>query len=246
MDCSASTLRFVSPTRQASSMGFLLPVACVACSRPGAWVCGACLAELPGAPAALDVDGLGWCRARFPYTGTPARLVTALKYRNAHALVRWLAALLVPVVSGPGLLLPIAVLTWAPTLAARRRARGFDQAEVLARALGVLLGLPCVDLLHRLPGTAQTGANRSARVTGPRFVPRAGRDPPGCGAVLIVDDVITTGATMSSAAAALRSQSDRVVVGVALAHTPRFVDSGRVALDRRVGPLIHEGDAHTS
>ena len=36
-------------------MGFLLPVACVACSRPGAWVCGACLAELPGAPAALDM-----------------------------------------------------------------------------------------------------------------------------------------------------------------------------------------------
>ena len=63
------------------------------------------------------------------------------------------------------------VVTWAPTTAARRRQRGFDQAELLARALARRLHVPCRRLLLRPPGNAQTGQPLDVRRAGPAFHP---------------------------------------------------------------------------
>jgi predicted amidophosphoribosyltransferase len=163
--------------------------------------------------------GLLACRALLAYEG-PARLVvTRLKYRNARSSLAWLAegmAGLVQPRDGP------VAVTWAPTTSTRRRARGFDQAEVLARRLASRLRLPCVDLLIRLPGPPQTGRSHLERRVGPRFAAqrsglrRVRRSGPG--AVLLVDDVITTGATMSAAASALHCAGVGPVIGLAAAH----------------------------
>ena len=75
-----------------------------------------------------------------------------------------------------------------------------DHAELIARHVGVLLALPTKRLLRRINTVSQTGLDREERLTSPEFVAR----PLGCRRnVLVIDDVVTTGATFRAAVAAL-------------------------------------------
>jgi predicted amidophosphoribosyltransferase len=155
------------------------------------------------------LDGLqAWCH----YDDVARDLVVALKNRERRDLVGWLACAvahdLVPP-PRPGL-----VVTWAPTAAARRRARGFDQAELLARALARRWGLPCRPLLRRARGPAQAGRSAGQRRAHPGFS-AVGRVP---AQVLVVDDVATTGATLAAAGRALRSAGAVGVSGLVVAR----------------------------
>lgn len=151
--------------------------------------------------------------AAFAYEGVGREVVARLKYRNARASLPFLAARVAALVE-PG---TVDVVTWAPTAAARRRQRGFDQAQLLAAAVARRLGLPCRRLLRRRPGApAQTGASLAQRRKGPVFDPRRGVGS----RVLVVDDVVTSGATVAAAARALRAGGATVVIVAAAARTP--------------------------
>ena len=145
--------------------------------------------------------------------------MAALKYRNhrdALDLVAGaLAVLLEDLLDGPGPG-PGPLVTWAPTSPARRRGRGYDQAELLARGTAARAGWQAVRLLQREPGPAQTGRDRAHRLAGPSFRPV--RAVPST--VVVVDDVWTTGATLTAAASALRTGGARRVLGLVLAVRP--------------------------
>jgi predicted amidophosphoribosyltransferase len=114
---------------------------------------------------------------------------------------------------------PLDVVTWAPTATSRRRRRGYDQAELLARAVAAHVGRPCRPLLRRLdragPQTGRPRAERLARA--PTFVARRRLG----GNVLLVDDVVTTGATLHAGATALLVGGASRVQAIAAAATPR-------------------------
>lgn len=184
----------------------LLPTRCPVCRRPGPVPCAACCAALQPPPP-------GPVPAVFAYEGVGRQLIAALKYRGARLAVGPFAAAMAALVPDAS----VDVVTWAPTGAARRRRRGFDQAELLARATAHRLRVPCRRLLRRQRHSApQTGAHRAARLAGPAFAV-TGRVP---ARVLVVDDVTTTGATLLSARAALLAAGATVVRLVAVAATP--------------------------
>jgi len=165
-------------------------------------------------PPLLPVPpGLATCQAVFVYDAVAREALTGLKNRDERARVTELADELEPLVPAiDGL-----VVTWAPTGGARRRRRGFDQAELLARAVARRRRVPVVPLLRRLPGPAQAGRSLGERRSNPRFAALR----PCARPVLLVDDVTTTGATLSAAAAALTLAGVHEVHGLVVARALR-------------------------
>ena len=157
-------------------------------------------------------------------------LITALKYRGRIPLARWLGAALGAAVLDR--LDPVpSLVTWAPTTRARQRRRGFDQSRLLAREVGRALDLPARSTLVRLDRDHQTGRPRvERREAGPRFEGRTTIR----GSVLLVDDVVTTGATLVSARRALlvAGASDVAAACVSRVAAPSSAgQSGTVAAD---------------
>jgi ComF family protein len=151
------------------------------------------------------------------YDGDVRRRVIDVKYHGRRSLARELARRLADTVQADAAD-PIDVVTWAPTSAGRRRRRGFDQAQLIARCVARELGVPCRRLLVRESRHAQTGRSRRARLVGPRFRARTTRRPL---RVLVVDDVVTTGSTLRAAAHALTASGWGDVTLAAVASTPR-------------------------
>ncbi len=190
----------------------LLPAACPACGARGSAPCRACAREVRPAPSLPPPAGVDGCAALFAYEGVGRELVARLKYRNARSVVPFLVREMTRLAGSE----PFDVVTWVPTTPARRRRRGFDQAELLARALARRLRTPCRGLLSRRPGPSQTGRSLAERRHGPVLSARPGVPT----RVLLVDDVVTSGATASAAASALRVSGAREVRMVVAARTP--------------------------
>ncbi len=112
------------------------------------------------------------------------------------------------------------MLVPVPTARSRARRRGYDQAELLAAALARRTGLALARCLTRVRGDdPQVGRSRAARLAAlsGAFAPRPGVEPPA--RALLVDDVVTTGATFAACAEALHVAGCREVAALAYART---------------------------
>jgi predicted amidophosphoribosyltransferase len=199
-------------------VSLLAPPLCAACGCERSvdeTLCERCEWELAAAPVALGPGppGVDLAVAASPFDGAARRVVHGLKYARrpslarvaAEAMLRALpdwesAAAIVPVPPGP----------W------RWRWRGFDPAEEIAIALSEIAGLPLEACLRRARGRRQVGRPRFERLADPPRVWLGGEAP---ASALLVDDVWTTGATLSACALALREGGCRRVVALTLAHT---------------------------
>lgn len=207
-------------------MEAVFPALCPGCGRPAEPVCHACARTLRAPPALPPPAGVERWLAPFAYEGVARELVARVKYSRTRATVPWLATCMGRLVVAARAHVGVGLVTWTPTTNSRRRARGFDHAEVLARAVARELGLPVRPTLRRRPGPPQTGRPAAARRAGPRFDARSGAFP---GRVLLVDDVATTGATIAAAAEALRRAGVTSVIAVTAARTPRPGTTPRVS-----------------
>lgn len=194
-----------------------LPSRCPLCGVIGAAPCASCAAALVPAPPLPPLPGCTSVAACWRYDGAARALVLAFKFRNRREARPACAAALA------GLVAPeeIDLVTWAPTTGARRRERGYDQAEVLARAVGQRLRRPVRRTLRREGHRTQTGHGAAERRSGAVFAldRRAGARVRGA-RVLVVDDICTTGATFAHAATVLRDAGAAAVHVRALAATP--------------------------
>jgi ComF family protein len=152
------------------------------------------------------------------YAGPVPAIVAAFKDGRRRALAEDLAdaiARAAPPDRG-GALVPV------PLAPSRHAVRGFNQAELIARALGRRWGLPVVPLLQRVrddpPQRGASATDRAGQVRG-AFAVRRGLLPPVD--VCLVDDVCTTGATLAACARTLRRSGARRVIAIAAARVLR-------------------------
>jgi len=161
------------------------------------------------------VPGIDRCVARWAYSGEAAGLVRDLKYRRATSVVGRLADELGAV--SP----PSDVVTWVPATPSRRRERGFDQSELLARAIAHRTGRRAMKLLRRHDDAAQTSRDLVGRIAGPKLS-YVGRRSRSSLSILLVDDVSTTGSTLAAAATCLRSRGHVQLSAVVFAKVVPF------------------------
>ena len=195
----------------------LAPPLCAACGRgcrPEAVLCTRCARRLAEAEPLLGKGPPGFDRAwsSAPYEGVARDLVAALKFRHLLRVadlmadrIQWLA----PAHMLSGTVVPV------PAAPPRLRRRGFDPAGELAGALAERLDAPLAPCLARRGGQRQVGRRRAERLGHPPRVRVRGEVPR---SVVLVDDVLTTGATLTACAKALRAAGARRVVAVTFAR----------------------------
>lgn len=195
----------------------VFPRSCAGCGA-GPWpFCGTCAGALValeppwclrcGRPTERPVDSCRDCppvsidlaRSAFLFRGPARRAIHRLKFSGWRSVADALAAAILAMGS-----FPADAVTWVPLARSRLASRGYDQAKVLARALAARTGAPVLPLIRRAadtgPQARRAGAERRVALEG-AFGPSGRRVP---ARVLLVDDVLTTGATADACARVLR------------------------------------------
>ncbi len=194
----------------------LAPHVCLSCGQEGSLLCRAC-GDILSDPTIYFLQGnLDSVRSATSYEEFARDLVWQLKFRGAQAaadiMARHMTILIQPDDTG-------AVIVPVPTASRRVRQRGFDQAKLLARQLSRLTGLRYDDCLRRYGQTEQVGASREQRLLQLKNAFRLKRTITPGSHLILVDDVMTTGATLEMAATTLiKAGADRID-GVVFAQT---------------------------
>lgn len=185
---------------------------CVGCGAAGARWCHMCRAALRPPERPPLPNGLDDLVLLSLDTGPVGRLMRRWKDRPDPSLANAmgdLAALAVPLL--PCDLVPTLV-TWVPSIRSHRRRRGFEPGKLLALAVANRIAVRCVAPLTRLDDVPQRTRSASRRRSDIRIVSRRRV----AGTVLLVDDVVTTGASMQAAAQALHTAGAAAVIGLAI------------------------------
>lgn len=148
------------------------------------------------------------------YEGLAKDLIYALKFNRASAAADSIAQLLddmVPYFENDNL------VTNLPTANVRVRLRGYDQSRLIAKSFAAKRGLVYVELLARLGSTRQVGAKREQRLTQATNSYRGIKAISGQ-KVLLIDDILTTGASLESAAKVLKKSGAKEVNALVFAR----------------------------
>ena len=226
-----------------AALDFVFPISCVGCTTEGAYLCPDCLPRLPALrqpycalcaqpnsstpcrwclTSPLALDGVA---AAFTMEGAVRESVLQLKYHQVRGLAPTLAGLMEPAWQAKGLTAELVVPV--PLHPRRLRQRGYNQSALLAKALSMRLNLPCDEsVLVRIRDTGpQVGLSREKRALNVQNCFQASDAPNGNAvkgkSVVVVDDVATTGSTLSACAQALRRQGASSVWGLVLAREGR-------------------------
>lgn len=234
MDIGAIKLLRSLPAR---TLDFIFPPHCIACGASGAFLCSSCLEPLRALPprcpicwmpADFDAPCLRCLRVRpafaaarssFVYRDSARQAVHALKYGNLPGIAAQMASPMAELFAewnpDVGLIVPV------PLTGSRKRSRGYNQSELLAREIAWRTGLPLSTRLLVRKRKAPPQARSSDEEARRRNVDNAFLARPEHavhGGVLLIDDVLTSGATLDACAQALTSAGDGPVFALTFAR----------------------------
>ena len=193
----------------------LFPERCPVCrkvSMPSHPVCDTCFTKMTLLEDPIRREGIGsldLIYSLYPYRHAYTKsILFSMKDRGAQNAVSFAAARMAEYVRQDPFLKNVTVVTYAPRRPGERIRMGFDQAALLAREIAARLSLPCIKALARKPGGRRqrglTGEKRDFNVKD-KFYPVKSCELSG-NTVLLIDDVITTGATVRECASVLKLQ----------------------------------------
>ena len=238
-----------------AALDLLVPAHCVGCERPHTQLCPECRTLLEGAqpsparPTAAPA-GLPEVFAATPYAGAVRQILLAHKERGALRLARPLGTALAATVrcaipaGAASQALPL-LLVPMPSAPAAVRARGHDPTLRLARAAAASLRgagvpsrlLPALRQRRRVADQAGLGAaDRLRNLRGALGVPPRRRSQLCQGRIILVDDLVTTGATLAEGARALGEAGGDVLAAAVVAATAKHSGSTRSGLPDAAQP----------
>lgn len=198
------------------ALAYLFPVPCAGCGVEGRLLCATCASALHVELATRAVPDVGAVASALRYDGVPRRAVLALKEQGATGVAGALAVPFAASVTAALATAPDAVVAPVPGSRRARRRRGYEPVRVLAGRAGIRLA----PLLTARPRAEQKGLDVTQRARNLDGVFALARPVRGLRVVLL-DDVLTTGATLGAVAATLRAGGAEVVGAAVLADTPR-------------------------
>lgn len=232
-------------TKPMGLLDFVFPKRCVACKSFGSYLCADCFSFLsfaqggfclicnrpsinslthPGCKTRYTIDGIFISLA---YTGVAKRLIYTFKYKPYLTDLKSVLIdlfyegiiqneLFHKVVNKKALFVPI------PLFSAKLRSRGYNQAEILSTRLAKRLGLTSANLLQRTRNTSSqfrlSRKERQENIARSFSLIPTNRVQIGDRVLFLVDDVVTSGATLVEAANVLKRAGAKHVYGLALAH----------------------------
>ncbi|MDE6107706.1 MAG: ComF family protein [Oscillospiraceae bacterium] len=204
-------------------LDLLFPPKCPFCRtflEKGELLCPACQKELPWLAGRLGeskVEFTKGCVSTLRYEGNVRKAIHRYKFSGVRAYSKTFGALVARTAEEHGLTADL--ISWPSVSKKRLRERGYDQAELLAREVGKALGLPVLRTVDKSHRPAQSGIEdkdeRRANLLGAYTA--VGSESFKGKTVLLVDDVVTSGATLSECARTLRTAGAEMVFCVTLA-----------------------------
>jgi len=228
-------------------LDIFFPRNCLGCGKEGKYICENCRTFLGEAPLICPVCGRGSfsgqrhidCPSRhkldglvavWEYEGLAKTVIHGIKYRKLGDAVSELVALSLETMGKDKerfvsffsyLLSEKPLITFIPMFSKKERKRGFNQSELMARALGKITGLETVSLLKKIKETeSQTKLKKEERlknIEGAFSLKTDSLKPPKN--LILVDDIWTTGATMKEGAKILKQSGAKKIWGFVLART---------------------------
>jgi len=216
------------------AIGLLAPQICLGCGMEGSVLCDKCI-ELyhePVQPRCAGCHALSEdfrvcvkCRSWLPlykiyiggnYEGVSEQLVKALKFEQKRQSAEPISLIISKLLNDID---PDTILCPVPTAPKRVRERGFDHAKLISERLGKLVDLPSMNLLRRKSNVRQLGSSRKQRIIQvlDEFEP-IDESKIANQEILLVDDVMTTGATLSAVAQILKDSGAKRVSAVIFAQ----------------------------
>lgn len=195
---------------------------CVCCGKelPAGEVCRDCAALLRRYELFGRAQYPFACVGAYHYNQLASRLIQAYKFEDARWLAEYLSCAMARALQGER----FDLITFVPLHPKRQRQRGFNQAQLLAERLAAFFGRPCQDMLQRVRNTKmQSLLPHSERRQNVHevFALREGAEMQAAGKrVLLVDDVITTGATISGCAELLLQAGAEVLCAAFAVSAP--------------------------